>query len=239
MFEIKMKLRHTCPYLELANIFDLHLYLYCSDFFDLLIIPKLISDEEMEIVKSKVKKPDTVEITLGGEDGNTTYIHFECMCDLEKSVSPNIQRLGGLLELPVLYKNGWEYYKIISLNKKSQAAIMEYIQTIPEYEILSITDLDIDQYKYQFLTTNEIMKSLTARQIEVLVKAYEQGYYKIPRSVKTRELAEKFNVSRTATEKSLRKAENTIITSIIPYLLFHQRSHSPFEEKQRKIELEM
>ncbi len=239
MFEIKMKLRHPCPYLELANIFDLNLYLYCSDFFDLLIIPKLISDEEMEIVKSKVKKPDTVEITVGGEDGNTTYIHFECMCDLEKSVSPNIQRLGGLLELPVLYKDGWEYYKIISLNKKSQAKIMEYIQTIPEYEILSITDLDIDQYKYQFLTTNEIMKNLTARQIEVLVEAYEQGYYKIPRSIKTWQLAQKFNVSRTATEKSLRKAENTIIASIIPYLLFHQRSHSPFGMKQKKIKLEM
>ncbi|MDH5403825.1 MAG: helix-turn-helix domain-containing protein [Candidatus Heimdallarchaeota archaeon] len=230
MYEIKLKIKHECPYLDLASYFDINLYLYCSDFFDLLIIPKSLDNDEIKQVMSIIKNKESIEITKGGLNGNTTYIHFECMCDPIESVSPNIQKLGGLLELPVLYKNGWEYYKIICINKKTQSSVLEYIQSIEDYKILSIVDLGRDVYKYQFLTTQELLNNLTDKQMDVLISAFDKGYYQIPRSTKTEELAQSYDISRPALEKSLRKAENTIMSSIIPYLLFHQRYNASFKE---------
>ncbi|MCH8908514.1 MAG: helix-turn-helix domain-containing protein [Candidatus Heimdallarchaeota archaeon] len=224
MYEIKIKIKHDCPYLKISSIFDFPVYLYCSELYDLMIIPKQISQIEMDKISSYVVDKDSLEFNIGRENISTTYVYFRCMCNSETSVSPNIQKYGGMVEHPVVYEDGWEHYKVICLNNKTQVSILKYIQTVEQHKIVSIKDLGREGiFKTQFVSTHELIDKLTDRQIDVIVKAYEEGYYEIPRSIKTEEIAQQFNVSRAATEKSLRKAENSIMKIIMPYLFFHRR----------------
>jgi len=62
------------------------------------------------------------------------------------------------------------------------------------------------------------MMMLTNRQADILMKAFEQGYYDIPRRVKTEELAEQFDITRYGLERALRTAENKLVNSVMPFL---------------------
>lgn len=236
MYEIKVRIQHDCPYLNISKLFDFPIYTYCSDLYDLIVIPKNINSDESEKISSYVVDKDSLEINQGGENTNTTYVYFRCMCNTETSISPRIQQHGGLVEHPIIYENGWENYKIICLNNKTQIAVLKFLQTIENHELVSIKDLGREgMFKSQFVSTHELIENITDRQIEVLARAFEGGYYEIPRNIKTEEIANSFNVSRAASEKSLRKAENAIMRVIMPYLLFHRQirksSESPAKIK--------
>jgi len=59
---------------------------------------------------------------------------------------------------------------------------------------------------------------LTNRQTDILMKAFEQGYYDIPRRVKTEELAVQFDITRYGLERTLRTAEKKLVVSVMPFL---------------------
>lgn len=56
---------------------------------------------------------------------------------------------------------------------------------------------------------------LTAAQRTALLKAYEMGYYSIPRKVSTRELAAEFGISDQAMTERLRRAVTNLVTNTI------------------------
>jgi predicted DNA binding protein len=72
-----------------------------------------------------------------------------------------------------------------------------------------------------------LFRELTERQRTALVAAIGRGYYRIPRSVRTEELAESFGISRPAFEALLRKAENKLIAAVFPYLTTAKRESGP------------
>ena len=108
MYEINVKIRHDCPYISIANLFDTPVYSYCSDLFDLMVIPKRISTEEADKIASYIIDKTSLEITTGGENSTTSYVYFRCMCNVETAISPRIQQHGGLVEHPIIHKDGWE-----------------------------------------------------------------------------------------------------------------------------------
>ena len=65
---------------------------------------------------------------------------------------------------------------------------------------------------------SDIINDLTDHQLSLIVKAFDAGYYEIPRKVTIAELARSDGISRQAYEKNIRKAENKLIKAIIPFL---------------------
>lgn len=63
-----------------------------------------------------------------------------------------------------------------------------------------------------------LFRGLTPRQRQAIVAATLRGYYRIPRSITTAELARGFGVSRPAFQALLRKAENKLLAGLFPYL---------------------
>jgi len=239
MYEISLKYQHNCEYTQISELFDGECYSYCSDYYDLMIIPQTLSESDVEQIKPHIIDLDSLEIIQSSDNNATTFLYFKCMCNLSSSISPKLQQRGGIVEQPVRYANGWEYYKITCLNEKTQASLLRFIQTLDKYELLSIRDLGRDGlFKSQFISIHQLVQSMTDRQVEVIVKAYENGYYDIPRYVTTKELADSFDVSRPATEKSLRKAENAIMDAVMPYLFFQkQLSAKSSEDNRLKLKL--
>lgn len=66
---------------------------------------------------------------------------------------------------------------------------------------------------------------LTERQYETVRRAYERGYYDVPRTATLEDLAEEFDVSHQALSERLRRAHETVITNAL-YHTIHRRDSS-------------
>jgi len=66
---------------------------------------------------------------------------------------------------------------------------------------------------------------LTEQQFDTVVRAYEHGYYDVPRDINQEELAEHFGISHQALSERLRRAHETIITNSL-YRAIHRRDRS-------------
>jgi hypothetical protein len=62
----------------------------------------------------------------------------------------------------------------------------------------------------------DVLSALTQRQREALAAAQKYGYYAYPRRISTEELARKMGLTKTTLIEHLRKAENALVSSLIP-----------------------
>jgi hypothetical protein len=222
-FEIRIKAQHNCPFLEFSKHFDnKQIHSYCSREFDIVLVPCEITQDHINIARSIFPKQlvDTWRIT---NSVRTNFIIMNCICEslYETTISSLIQRSGGMLNYPIIYEGGWEYHKILCIDKQVVSEVLEQLKMLSTYEILAINDLGIDGiFKSQMISIPEIISTLTERQISILVQAFEGGYYEIPRKVRTQDIAESLEISRYGVEKSLRTAENKLMRAIVPYLYF-------------------
>lgn len=61
---------------------------------------------------------------------------------------------------------------------------------------------------------------LTDRQYQTVFKAYESGYYDVPRGINQEELADQLGVSHQAISERLRRAHETVITNGLDYRIY-------------------
>lgn len=81
------------------------------------------------------------------------------------------------------------------------------------------------------LWAETFFSDLTGKQIEALSKEYDYGYYSTPRRITTESISATFWISRSIYEEHLRKAENKVIESLMPYLKLFQSSAFKKEER--------
>src|SRR2546422_206499 len=65
---------------------------------------------------------------------------------------------------------------------------------------------------------NSLFAELTGKQVDAVLKAHRYGYYTSPRQITTESIAKGSGLSRSTYEEHLRKAENRIMGSLIPYM---------------------
>ena len=75
--------------------------------------------------------------------------------------------------------------------------------------------------------TNVLFGDLTGKQSEALLTAHRFGYYTSPRAITTEHIAQSLGIGRTTYEEHLRKAENRVISSLIPYLQLFASADRP------------
>jgi len=218
--EIRIKAQHSCPFLEFANQFSGPVHSYCSREYDIIEVSSSIGSAKQELLSKLFPEDTNWQIV---EAGSTSYVMMNCMCEgiYESSITTMVQQAGGIQEYPIRYHQGYEYHKVRCLNKNTLSQVIKEVEALPYLEIQGIEDIgEKGLYQTQMISAFEILDALTPTQLKVLVDAFERGYYAIPRGVRTLDLAEEYDVTRYAVDKSLRKAENKIIQAIMPYLLF-------------------
>jgi predicted DNA binding protein len=82
------------------------------------------------------------------------------------------------------------------------------------YELLDERDVDVDVLRLCEPTdvTSERIR-LTEQQREALSKAFEYGYFDIPRQISMQELADELDISHQALSERLRRAYETLVSS--------------------------
>ncbi|UCG01977.1 MAG: helix-turn-helix domain-containing protein [Candidatus Heimdallarchaeota archaeon] len=223
--ELRIQIRHDSPHLNFSRSFlDKDLYGYCNSKFDILMIPSKLNGQNLEEAKEFYPSTQGWKITTIESNPTTiSYISMKCLCD--KTINSQIQQQGGISIYPIRFSKGWSHYQIVCLDNSILSSVVRVLQTYPETKINSIKELESNGiFPSQMISITEFTSDLTEHQLLILIRAFEQGYYEIPRRIRTQDLAGEFKVSRYAVEKTLRKAENKLLTSLMPYLLLKKSS---------------
>jgi len=75
------------------------------------------------------------------------------------------------------------------------------------YKVVMLTDADFSPFSP--------LNQLTEKQREVLLAAYKNGYYDIPRRINTRQLSKKVGIGDSTLAEHLRKAERHLLVSLL------------------------
>ncbi|MFX0150490.1 MAG: helix-turn-helix domain-containing protein [Candidatus Hodarchaeota archaeon] len=220
VIELRIQIQHNSPHLNFSKSFpDKDIYGYCNSKFDILMIPSEVNGQNLE--KANNIYPNTHDwkiTTIDSNPAKLSYISMNCLCD--KTINSQIQQQGGISIYPIRYSKGWSHYQIVCLDNSILSAVVQVLQTYPKTKIISVKELESNGiFPSQMISIAEFTSDLTEHQLLILIRAFEQGYYEIPRRIRTQDLAGEFNVSRYAVEKTLRRAENRLLTSLMPYLL--------------------
>ena len=218
LFEVTLRITHDCPF---GNIFrklqSLRMFTWCNRQHD--IIEFILEDQDdYPALMDEISKLCGVVEKIS--DGSKVHVVTKnCSCDPENSVVGNIDALNLLHITPTIYEKGWEYYRIIAFRHKDLEDFLQRIQKKGfKTEILQKAPFNGSITSSLTLTADSLFSNLTEKQIDALVSAYSNGYFLLPRKADVKEIAFRKQVSRTTFQEHLNKAENKIMSALIPYV---------------------
>jgi len=231
LFEVVFKVTHDCPFGNISRKFpSLKMFEWCNrehEVFEVIVE----EHEEYAAVMKEISKLSGLIDVLSDRD-KIHLVMKSCFCSLENSVTKNIDACNLLHVAPVVYEQGWEYYRVIAFRHED---LKELLQRLEEkrfvFEILRKIPFDSFIASSLTLTADTLFSDLTGKQIDALLTAYRNGYYQLPRKEDLKNIAFKERVPRTTFQEHLKKAENKLVAALIPYIqLFN---HAPMEKRQK------
>lgn len=218
LFEALLKVTHDCPYVNISSKFSaLKMFGWCNNERD--VIEMIIENEAdwQPIMEEFAKSFDIVEET--SDQGKVHFVVKSCTCHEENSVNKNIENSNLLIVPPVMNQNGWEYYRLIAFRHKDLESLVQKLKEKNfTFEILRKVPFEGFIASSLSLTAEALFADLTQKQMEALLTAYSYGYYSLPRKADVQTIASKKQVSRTTFQEHLKKGENKLVGSLIPYI---------------------
>jgi predicted DNA binding protein len=129
---------------------------------------------------------------------------------------------------PARFHQGWEDCQMVSFSEeKTRAVFAQLRKSGAEVEIVTKRPLN-----RQALLAHDgpamaaLFDPLTDKQGEAVVLAHRHGLYTSPRRTTAAAIADATGVSRSTFEEHLRKAENSLLGALAPYLELHVRTRA-------------
>ncbi len=220
-FEALFRVKHDCPFIDLTEAHPgLRIYSWCNRVHE---VYEVIVDDPAEYgeVLSKLSALATV-VDEQGDGAEVHLVTSNCFCTPENSVTLNIEDLDILEVPPVVHDRGWEYYRVVAFRHEDLA------EMIRRLEMRGFTLEMVSKAEFRgsiagtLLATDSLFSELTGRKTDALLKAYGHGYYKLPRVADVKEIARRENVPRTTFQEHLKKGENKLIASLVPYIQLYR-----------------
>lgn len=144
----------------------------------------------------------------------------------------DISTSNNCLELPpATFEDGRGIFRIAGFDEKSISSFVSKVVSGAQVKILHKRRLPLNVLRSS-LWTSSVLSSFSPRQAESLIKAQKMGYYNTPRRVTTSEVAKYMKLGRSTFEDHLRKAENILVNSFVPYLnLFNSNRGKDFHHQ--------
>jgi predicted DNA binding protein len=147
--------------------------------------------------------PSVETVVEETEFGDEIYYQIEWSGDVQRRINSYIDKQGAILRASVT-RDGWKVR--IRFANRDQFDIFRNTLTEQGFSY-SLLEL-IEPNEPRVGVTN-----LTPRQREVLLAAWEQGYYEIPRDISSDELAEELGITHQTLSELLRRGTNALIKS--------------------------
>jgi len=234
LYEVVFKLTHNSRLCDISRKFRyIDLFVWCNEKYEIIEVITEKSEEYSMVVEAFSKIGKILE-----ESSDQHGIHLIAKTrsfGIEDSVSKQIDELGLLLVPPVIYQRGWEYRRVIAFRHEDLNMLLQRLEDMGfVFEILRKVHFNGFVAGSLTLTADALFSNLTKKQIHALLTAYNCGYYRFPKRANVQNIAAKTDVPRTTFQEHLKKAENKIVTSVVPYLqLFEQALEKEESSKTR------
>lgn len=149
---------------------------------------------------------------------------MKCTCDDWKAIEFSPYDCSD--SPPASFTDGWGYYRAIAFEEANSRKLLKAVAQRGELELLQKRELPLS-FLPSSVWTYSLFGDLTEKQIDSVLKAHRFGYYDIPRKVSTENVARGLGLSRTTYEEHLRKGENKIMASLMPYLKLYAEGEHP------------
>jgi len=232
LYEILFRATHDCPFCNISKKYPfMRMFVWCNREHEVIEMD-VGSEEEYEAVMrelSKMGKRAEESFT----QHRTHFITSTCTCRLETSIGKNIDDCDLLHISPVFYEKGWEHYRVVALRHEDIEKLFNRLGDMG-VTVEVIRKAPFEGFVASSLTLNadSLFSRLTEKQIDAMVRAYGKGYYRIPRDLDVKEIAARERVPRTTFQDHLRRAENSLVEGLLPYLELYRKA-SP--EKRKKL----
>lgn len=156
---------------------------------------------------------------------NARMITQNCVCSRETTVHSNIQELEILNLMPILCEGGYEHSRLIAFRHEALSELFDRLSGHGfRFEVEEKAPFN-GMVSDTLITLSSLMAKLTDRQVDAISAAYNSGYYQTPRRVNVQSIADRAKVPRTTLQEHLNKAENKLISSIIPQIQLYARKN--------------
>jgi len=220
LYEVTFRLKHDCPYNGLSEQYPEAVFSHwCNNESDVLEIvsePEAVRAIQRNVLEVTHKLGVKVQRKVVSK-ANQQLIVAHCGCNHYWSTCPTIERNNCLELQPTIYRDGWEWYRVISFSESDMKRLFKELDEFCKVEVVSRSSRPEGTVKDTMLISAlSLLGSLTRKQLEALNGALESGYYRVPKKVTTEGLATRFGVPRTTYEEHLRKAESKVLLAVAP-----------------------
>ena len=231
LYEAMLKVKHDCPFGSISEHFpSVKMFVWYNPDHEIVEIATKDPKDYSDVIEEFSKQVDIIERHTDG-----TRLHLvttRCCMTIENSVKKNIESFNMLQVQPEVYEKGWEYYHVIAFRHED---FQNFLQSLEKkgfkVEILHKSPFTGFIANSLTMTAEAIFSDLTQKQLDALLTSHNKGYYRLPRKSNLTAIAHGRHIPRTSFEEHLRKAENKLITNLMPYLkLFEQ---IPLEKRKR------
>ncbi|SFG71735.1 Predicted DNA binding protein, contains HTH domain [Halopelagius inordinatus] len=214
MYKAVFRIKSDSPYAGATSQNDTRIELWCNDHCDLLHITGEQRADVVEHVRSKVGVRERIE--NGGEQ---TVITEDCLKEYgDDYIEAHLAANDCLLLPPLRYEHGAKVVRVLALDPTNLSTLYSGISAEHEVTVESKQELTTVRSETPVLSVGTFLPTLSDRQRDVFLTAFERGYYEIPRETTTSEIADIVGVGRRTAEHHLRRAEEKLANAFAEYL---------------------
>lgn len=196
---------------EITRDVDATIELWCDDHCDLL----MVKGDEENVLRSAIDELIGVRDAMA-QDGKQIIITSNCLERHEVTmVESYLSRHNCLLLPPLHYERGYKNYRVLALEPQRLTDVYRDLVEDTQVDVKSKRHVDRIIQISPLFTVGSTMPSLSARQEEVILTAYDLGYYEIPRETTTESIAATVGIERRTAEQHLRRAENKLMDTFV------------------------
>lgn len=213
MHEVTLRIEPGGPYAAPTAGTDAAVELWCNDHCDLLAVRNDREGQVRAAIQGLVGIRDQLV-----DDGRMLVITERCLKAERRTVERHLERHSCLLVPPLRYAEGAKLCRVVGLDVEDLAGVYRDLQEEAAVEVESKRRVTTPTVEHPLVTLESVLPRLTERQREVLLLAYDRGYYAIPRETTTTAIADGLGVERRTAEDHLRRAENKLVDALAEHL---------------------
>lgn len=138
----------------------------------------------------------------------------------EWGVVSTLVSAGATILWPATWSDGHERYTLVVSDRDALTALLDATKELGAVEVTRMVEVDAGDLGVS-LPLSTLVEGLTARQLDALRLAVNEGYYEMPRRTSTAALSKTSHVSRTTFEEHLRKAERIAVARFASLVAAH------------------
>lgn len=216
LWEISFRSRFDYPFIDLSRRFpDTPISMWCLWDKELLQVDTR-DPVALEGIEKGIRAAGHV-VEEWVDAGQERIFLLNCTCERYRSIWSIVDEHECLDAPPAVYRDGWGYFRILSLDDGRTRALFRDMNRRGPTELIRKRELPLNSLPTN-IWVHGLFADLTPKQRDAMLQAHRYGYYSSPRQVKTENIAKGLGLSRSTYEEHLRKAENRILTALVPYL---------------------